>query len=182
MHTSRNIALGYLSGLLQAVSKPPGTVPNFAQSSEQIGTVPLSAAVLKLLLLTVVAGCQNSTCTVSGNVSYNGKPIERGAITFTPSDGSGPSFGGMIEKGRYEINKAYPGKRTVRITGVDESGTLADVGSPESREAMLAQAKEAGFTGTLRPADFVPVNATGNMQDVVIEQRAQTIDFELKPP
>jgi hypothetical protein len=137
---------------------------------------------LLALLLAGAVGCQRSTCTVSGSVSYNGKPIERGAITFTPSDGSGPSFGGMIENGRYEIPQAYPGKRTVRITGVDDSGTLENVGSAESREAMLAQAKEAGFTGTLRPADFVPVNAVGNMQEVVIEQGGQTIDFELKPP
>lgn len=135
-----------------------------------------------LCLLAAVAGCQSSTASVSGSVIYNGKPIERGAITFTPSDGNGPAFGAMIEQGRYTVAKAYPGKRIVRITGVDETGTLADVGSAESREAMLAQAQEAGFTGTLRPADFVPVNAVGNMQEVVIELKDQTIDFELKPP
>lgn len=137
---------------------------------------------ISLYLLAAAAGCQPSTASVSGSVSYNGKPIERGAITFTPSDGNGPAFGAMIEQGRYTVAKAYPGKRTVRITGVDETGTLADVGSVESREAMLAQAQEAGFTGTLRPADFVPLNAVGNMQEVVIELKDQTIDFELKPP
>ncbi|MEI7683402.1 MAG: hypothetical protein WCL32_00135 [Planctomycetota bacterium] len=38
---------------------------------------------------------------VSGIVTYEGKPLETGAITFFPVDGKSPTAGAMIAQGEY---------------------------------------------------------------------------------
>ena len=51
------------------------------------------AAAAALLLLT--AGCGGPETTVNGEVTYDGQPVRRGYVTFTPADGQGPTAGGM---------------------------------------------------------------------------------------
>lgn len=70
--------------------------------------------------LGLVVGCSGSGATgeVSGAVSYDGKPIESGSITFMPADGNGPTAGGTIANGTYTASKVPIGKSRVRISGV----------------------------------------------------------------
>ena len=52
-----------------------------------------------VLLLPLVLGCSQDT-TVSGTVTYDGKPVEDGFITFYPADQKGVNRGGEIRDGR----------------------------------------------------------------------------------
>lgn len=60
------------------------------------------------LAMLIIAGCGGSSgperVSVSGEVSFDGTPIESGSIAFIP-DGStvGPSAGGEIKQGRYSV-------------------------------------------------------------------------------
>lgn len=67
-------------------------------------------------LLLAVGGCSRGprTVRVAGNVSHQGKPVAEGLIMFFPVDGTpGPSTGGTIDDGRYDI----PGRSGPRAGG-----------------------------------------------------------------
>jgi hypothetical protein len=61
-----------------------------------------------LCCLFAVAGCgEEKTAPVSGSVRLDGQPIVEGAIQFIPIDGTtGPSTGGTISNGHYNIPRA----------------------------------------------------------------------------
>jgi len=68
-------------------------------------TSPILSALLLVILL---LGCSNGDglrrVEVRGTVTHQGKPVERGMITFRPSSGaSGPSAGTGIVSGTFEI-------------------------------------------------------------------------------
>jgi hypothetical protein len=51
-----------------------------------------------------IAGCQRAN-SLEGTVTYNGKPVESGSISFRSVDGSGPGFGAQIVDGKYNVDK-----------------------------------------------------------------------------
>jgi hypothetical protein len=84
---------------------------------------PWSALIFAILLC---AGCGRdlNRQAVSGTVSYKGKPIARGSITFAPAEGQGPTFvSAPIEDGKFAIPKSagpVPGKYLVRFEAYDK--------------------------------------------------------------
>lgn len=59
-----------------------------------------------ILILLFAVGCGGSGpgMRVWGTVTYQGQPIQEGQIVFTPIEGTpGPSTGGPIKNGQYEI-------------------------------------------------------------------------------
>jgi hypothetical protein len=79
----------------------------------------------------LLAGCFCAGCgreldrqSVSGTVSYKGKPIVRGSITFAPAEGQGPTFvSAPVEEGSFSIPKSagpVPGKYRVRFEAYDK--------------------------------------------------------------
>src|SRR5687767_14946786 len=81
-------------------------------------------AILLLALLSTVVGCGQSTLTVRGNVTYDGKPVEDGVISFDPVDKNAPTMGGKITNGAYSVTapKEAAGKKIVRITASRKTG------------------------------------------------------------
>lgn len=84
---------------------------------------------LLFCVLVLVAGCDSGPrlLPVFGTVSFEGKPIEKGTIEFIPTDGtSGPSTGGSIKAGRYQVAVAHglrnDGVYQVRITALKKTG------------------------------------------------------------
>ena len=61
------------------------------------------------ILAVAAAGCGSKPKTVQawGEVRWQGKPIEEGVIVFFPIEGTaGPSTGGGIKAGRYDVPEA----------------------------------------------------------------------------
>src|SRR5690606_12056041 len=82
-------------------------------------------AVLSLLLLRWCIGCGGGGVVVQGEVTLDGRPVVSGSFTVVPADGAGPSTGGPISAGRYELPETaqvQPGKKIVRITAVMKTG------------------------------------------------------------
>jgi hypothetical protein len=52
----------------------------------------LAALLVGLLGLTAI-GCGDSTASVTGSISYNGAPITKGMVTFTPDGIAGSVVG-----------------------------------------------------------------------------------------
>lgn len=93
------------------------------------------AAAFFLLVLGLLAGCSGGPVVgdVSGTVSFDGKPVEIGSISFISADGSKPSAGGAIADGKYSVSNVPAGPTKVRISGVKVTGKKKmydDPGSP----------------------------------------------------
>ncbi|MBN1853529.1 MAG: hypothetical protein JW829_12430 [Pirellulales bacterium] len=131
-------------------------------------------------ILACQAGCSNPT-TIRGTVTYDGKPVEKGAITFTPVDGKGPSIGAKIIDGTYSVEEASPGSFQANVIGVKKVNFARDPAELQKLSGdAIAAGKDSG--GLVDPADVIPPDAQGNNQTVDIQQGDQTIDFHIKPP
>jgi hypothetical protein len=133
-----------------------------------------------LFALTFAVGCGEKATTVTGQVTYNGAVVENGTISFRPADGMGQTFAARIENGAYTIPNAAPGKRTVEIHGLRKVQFAL---SSEESAKLAEQATKAGKALHLStPADYIPMDAEGNGQEVDIAAGDQTINFDLKGP
>jgi hypothetical protein len=80
-------------------------------------------SVCALAALLVSSGCKREGwLSASGTVTCDGQPIARGSISFEPADGKGPTGGGNIEAGKYEVSRVMAGKKIVRILAVRKTG------------------------------------------------------------
>jgi hypothetical protein len=131
---------------------------------------------IKLALLAVgiscVVGCQQNN-SLSGTVTYNGEPVQRGSVIFSSADGSSPGFGAKIVEGKYETEKVQLGQHVAIVRGLEEA-------PPMTREQQLESRKSGNRYGL--PVDFIPEDAQGNAQTLDIQGGAQTIDFAITGP
>jgi hypothetical protein len=61
------------------------------------------------------AGCGSGLATVSGEVTVDGAPLQKGTISFEALEGDAPPARDEIRDGHYEVRTA-PGKKRVRIS------------------------------------------------------------------
>ncbi len=137
-----------------------------------------------LLVLAAVcaAGCGDSTTgTVSGEVTYEGKPVETGYITFHPADGGkGTEVAAPIKDGRFTVANLSPGPKMVHIAGNSKVEFART--TEELRQQSRAKPKVDPVTGLIPAPDAVPNDAEGNRVRVVVEAGTQTMNFPLKKP
>ncbi len=86
-----------------------------------------------LVAIAICSGCGQSPVVVSGSVTYRGQPVPKGAITFTPIEGTVASTTmTAIVDGKYSIEpaRALPaGTYRVSITAI-RGGSGRVVGAP----------------------------------------------------
>lgn len=92
-----------------------------------LSAVKFSALGLWALSLVVAAGCGgqgvDGRYPLSGTVTFQGKPLDKGTIEFSTSDRS-QLTGATIENGKYSVPAEQglkPGKYTVRISATEEA-------------------------------------------------------------
>ncbi|TWT97844.1 hypothetical protein Pla108_19970 [Botrimarina colliarenosi] len=117
-----------------------------------------------LALVTVLLGCGEGTPSVSGQVTYDGNPVEKGTISVVPVGGGGSPAGGVIRDGSYQIEKVSLGKHLVSFS------------------AKSLPAEQPTSNKSVRAVETIPPDAVGNGQEVEIVAGAQTMNFDLKPP
>lgn len=134
--------------------------------------VVFPAAIVGIVMFTI-AGCGHST-SLSGKITYDDRPVQKGSIAFQPADGQGPTAGSPIMDGKYCIKNILPGKKVVHIVG------LKNVDMPHSSEEMAQKVRSAslGFI----PADEIPRGAPGNDSVVELGSGQQIMDFHVKKP
>jgi hypothetical protein len=96
-----------------------------------------AAAALVAALVTLGCGDGGAVGKVSGTVTYDGRPLERGQIKFVPA--SGPTAGAVIEDGKYTVTKVSVGTAKVTISGIKAAGKKKLYDTPDAPERGLAQ-------------------------------------------
>jgi hypothetical protein len=131
---------------------------------------------LALLALVVWGGCNEPDDdlpreAVSGTVTLDGQPLEKGMIQLIPAGGRGQTQAGApIERGSYSIPQRegpVPGRYTVVITAAEGSST-APAGAP---------GKEVPIPKELIPAKY---NTKSTLALEVKKGEKNRGDFELK--
>ena len=122
------------------------------------------------LAVAILAGCSDGLVGVQGTVTYDGKPVVDGVISFTADNGTGTAYESRIvnDNGRYKIRCA-PGEMRVRIHGfrMEEYEFIAFPGAPpetrEGRQNYIPQQYNQGATLT------VTVSPSGGTHDFSLE-------------
>jgi len=123
------------------------------------------------LVLGLLAGCNGGFAVgeVSGTVSFDGKPVEIGSISFISADGSKPSAGGAITDGKYAVSNVPAGPTKVRISGVRVTGQKKMYDAPDSPVVTTS--------AEMLPPKYSDDKRTELRYDV--QSGAQTKDFDL---
>jgi hypothetical protein len=127
--------------------------------------------VLLGLCLLVLPACGDGKLEVRGKVTFEGKPVE-GVISFEPADGQGPTSGGTITGGRYELTgtaRVAPGQKIVRIRGTRKTGRKVP--------AMAGPSPLVDDIERYIPARY---NDQSQLQREVVAGKANEINFELQ--
>ncbi|MDA0253813.1 MAG: hypothetical protein O3A37_12030 [Planctomycetota bacterium] len=130
-----------------------------------------------LAVLAAVAGCGGPPqASVRGRVTLDGEPLAHGTIAFLPADGKGPTAGGLVTAGGYEVRGMAPGLKLIRVEGFD-----AEVAFPATTAELAAQAaarprKASEPTGA---AGIVPADAAGNNAERELAAGEQVIDVAI---
>jgi len=119
------------------------------------------AALVPLLL-----GC-GGKASVGGKITYDGKEVDKGFITFYPADDRGTAVGSEVRDGHYSVPEIEPGKKRVLISTQAQPVVVSGSGT-EGRRVRL-----------VRPEHAIPADATGNNRTVDIGKGDQALDFEL---
>jgi hypothetical protein len=129
---------------------------------------------LACALVLLGTGCGDGRVRVSGNVVFEGKPLEEGFIALLPSDGVGPTTGGPIKDGKYDLNgeaRSTTGEKIVRIVGSRKTGRKIPAGSPPG--AMTDEYVQC------IPSQY---NDQSTLRVQITPGKDNSHNFDLKPP
>jgi hypothetical protein len=137
------------------------------------GTVRRWAALFGVLGV-FAAGCgddRQKTAAVSGKITYNGRPVPNGTVTFIPDPAGPPATGEIQPDGTYTLTTyvkgdgAVPGRHKVVVVAMDDAaGKL-----PEERKPLPPPIVPAKYTSPATSTLTADVKAEDN-----------TINFDLK--
>jgi hypothetical protein len=85
-------------------------------------------ALFTIALLGMLVGCSsNTSAEVTGSITVDGQPAEKGSISFIPVDGKTTTEGGVIENGKYTAKSAIGAMKVqIRVPKVTGKKQLYD--------------------------------------------------------
>jgi hypothetical protein len=133
--------------------------------------------VVALLVLPWAVGCGGSEKrTVSGTVSADGLPIEKGFVSFQPEEGKGETAGDQISNGLYKVS-VEPGKYRVKVT--IHQATAETEGDAREERKRRTKAMQRDLKSPERPP---PPRFNGNDEVHEITADTRTLDINLQTP
>jgi hypothetical protein len=158
----------------------------FAQRSLTVLAVPLVMAITS-------CGTDDGLGTrypVSGTVTYNGKPLEKGVINFVPDDPKSVGASGEIENGSYVLSTgggkdgARAGKYKVTVSAKEDSSAKAKASFAKDSKGIdpgfvprQYLANSAATAKSLIPEGYGDTRTTNLTAEV--KEQSNTIDFPL---
>jgi hypothetical protein len=137
------------------------------------------------LIVALGIGCEDGRragkVTVTGTVSYDGKPVENGMIQFTVAEASfmaSDNAEGVVKDGRFAVANVSPGKNSVTVTGGSAPGNLgpATYDQMKTRPRDLAEAKKIAEEARV---NAIPQDAPGNSITVDVKEGMEPLDIRI---
>lgn len=126
---------------------------------------PIGLGLWMGLLAAGTCGCGDTTskaglCRVSGRVTYQGRPLSRGSLTFHPLTPNGRPTVTMIQDGKYELSAAEglpEGRFAAEIQKASDPSALPPgVTIDEATGAEVGVARKPGPANRGKPRNTVP--------------------------
>jgi hypothetical protein len=118
-------------------------------------------------------GCSGTNQqSLSGNVTWQGKPIERGAINLFPLSSDGITVGSEIKNGTFSIDQQYgptPGKYRVEVLAFRKTG---------KSEFDVDQNKQIEIEEQFLPRNF---NQASKLETEIVGNKANILTLDLTP-
>jgi hypothetical protein len=136
-----------------------------------------SALLLVLLLLPLATSCGGQAKgTVSGKVTYQGKPLPSGIVTFVPETGA-PQYADIQKDGTYNMTSAPLGSVKIGVQVKSGQEVLASGGMPRNPKdygKLRSAMSESG--------NFPPKYSDPNQSELTytVTKGTQQHDIELK--
>jgi len=128
---------------------------------------------IAVLLVGFGGGCfSNSTGTVSGSVTFNGQPVEKGLITFSPTGNKGGTAGGEVLAGKFQVEGIVPAEYQVSVAAVPELKIIGP-NDPEAKRTL----SDAEIRALIDP---LPADTTGKERSLEVKGGSQVLDFKLE--
>jgi hypothetical protein len=123
-----------------------------------------------LVVLVLVGGCARGPGSVSGTVTYQGKPLETGTITFYDTAHNAPTAE-INKDGTYSIPKVAAGKAKIAVVMpmpiAFKSGDLPGAGKPA--EPLKVPTLPAKYADPEKSGLTFEVNTGSNTHDVKLD-------------
>jgi hypothetical protein len=102
-----------------------------------------------------VAGCGGSTGTITGTVTYQGKPLKGGVVMFTPAGGGGAAVATIGEDGTYTAEKVPVGEATITVDTafLKPAAGRGEMGGNAPKYEPPKEAPEGGAPAYKPPSD-----------------------------
>ena len=133
----------------------------------------MAALLVGSLLFAGCGGGNAGMATVKGKVTFNGTPIQDGAINLLPTDGQSGRVGGPITEGAYELTVDLAGESSRSF--IVEISAFEAVGPPRGATEGDAEAESA--TRQIIPRQY---NADSNLE-LVVDSNLVEKNFDLTP-
>jgi hypothetical protein len=133
--------------------------------------LPMAAAAL------TAAGCGGPPQAIArGRVTLDGESLAHGTIAFLPADGKGPTAGGIVTAGGYEVLGMAPGLKLIRVEGFDAEAAFPATTTELAEQAAARPRKPSEPAAA---ADIVPADAAGNNTERDVGAGEQVIDIAI---
>ena len=116
--------------------------------------------VLGVLLIGTLSGCGPATGSVSGNVTIDGQPLDKGVISYSPAEGQSEPVTVEILNGKYATDKMVAGKKFVQISAPKVVGKRKEYEGPDAPLVELTEERlppkynsESTLTFEVKPGD-----------------------------
>jgi hypothetical protein len=116
--------------------------PELAMAGSRHSRRGLSVFAGVVIALLICDGCGSDRIPLSGEITFDGKPVQKGSITLEPVDRQGATTGGEIVEGKYQLvgdAAPLPGKKIVRISAIRKTGRMIAAGPPLPSGAMVEE-------------------------------------------
>ena len=120
-------------------------------------------------------GCGDGRMRVRGSVLFDGKPVDEGAIALEPANGQGPSTGGPITDGVYDLTgvaRSTVGEKIVRIIASCKTGRKIPIPPPARPGTMIDERIQC------IPKQY---NEQSTLRVQITPGKDNTHNFDLKP-
>lgn len=94
----------------------------------------------------LLAGCGQDNelgrRAVTGQVTFQGQPLEQGTIRFQPQEAQGVASGAIVRQGKFEILEEQglpPGKYQVQLSAAGAEGSGVDPTAPPGESKVVAK-------------------------------------------
>ena len=137
--------------------------------------IPTSLALFASALL--AAGCGEKTASVSGHVTFNGKPVTSGTVVLVGADGKSSDPGAVQADGAFSILKSPAGKVKVSFDNPPPppATNQPGVANPEAKEQAETAAR---YTPT--PQNYKNPDQSGVTLDIK-SGKNENVEIKLPP-